>query len=133
MTVFRVPGCPMPKGSMRAFVHGGRAVMTNADPRTGKWQKRVSAEAVKAFELREPHLGAVTVEVEFRLPRPASVNERRRPLPCVKPDADKLIRVILDALTGVAYEDDGQVVEIHIRKRYTEPGYECAWVRVEAA
>ena len=34
------------------------------------------------------------------------------------PDLDKLIRAVLDGLTGVAYEDDGQVVQIEAQKLY---------------
>jgi len=38
--------------------------------------------------------------------------------PVVKPDVDKLARALLDALTGVAYGDDAQVVEMHVCKTY---------------
>ena len=43
-----------------------------------------------------------------------------------KPDVDNLCKTILDALNGLAYEDDKQVVECVIKKFYaTEP---CAYV-----
>ncbi|MCR4339570.1 MAG: RusA family crossover junction endodeoxyribonuclease [Gemmatimonadaceae bacterium] len=44
--------------------------------------------------------------------------------PTTKPDADKLTRALLDALTGVAYVDDSQVVHLGIRKEWalTGPG-----------
>lgn len=32
----------------------------------------------------------------------------------VKPDADNLGKFLLDALTGVAFEDDSQVVDLHL-------------------
>jgi Holliday junction resolvase RusA-like endonuclease len=39
------------------------------------------------------------------------------------PDLDKLIRAILDALTGVVWRDDGQVVDIVASKVYADtPG-----------
>ena len=41
--------------------------------------------------------------------------------PARKPDVDKFLRRILDALTGVIYEDDGQVVEVHGAKRWGDP------------
>ena len=34
------------------------------------------------------------------------------------PDLDKLTRAVLDALTGVLYLDDKQVIELHARKQY---------------
>ena len=53
----------------------------------------------------------------FIMPRPKTV---RRNYPSVAPDLDKLIRGALDALTAIAYVDDGQVVEIYAKKIYGE-------------
>lgn len=61
---------------------------------------------------------AVFVDVEFVFIRPKSVSERKRPYMIVKPDVDKLIRAVLDALTGVAYKDDSQVIRVNAVKRY---------------
>lgn len=41
-------------------------------------------------------------------------------VPCKKPDVDNIIKIILDALNGIAYKDDCQVVEIYAAKKYTE-------------
>jgi Holliday junction resolvase RusA-like endonuclease len=38
--------------------------------------------------------------------------------PTVPPDLDKLIRAVLDAMTAIAYLDDGQVTEINAVKVY---------------
>lgn len=40
--------------------------------------------------------------------------------PCKKPDVDNIAKIILDALNGIAYEDDKQVIELSVIKRYTE-------------
>jgi crossover junction endodeoxyribonuclease RusA len=72
-----------------------------------------------------PVAGGVAVEINFIFLRPKSVS---REMPWVKPDLDKLIRAILDGLTGVAYEDDCQVVTIKASKHYgTTNG---AWIGV---
>jgi Holliday junction resolvase RusA-like endonuclease len=42
----------------------------------------------------------------------------KRDFPSVPPDLDKLVRGVLDALTAIAYVDDGQVVEIYAKKSY---------------
>ena len=40
--------------------------------------------------------------------------------PSVKPDADNVIKAVADALNGVAYNDDTQVVEVHCWKHYSD-------------
>jgi Holliday junction resolvase RusA-like endonuclease len=80
-------------------------------------------------------LGPVRVEVDFYLPRPPSVTIKKRALPIVPPDIDKLCRGLLDGIgqglitgkvgDGIIYGDDSQVVELIARKHYAddrEPG-----------
>ena len=68
---------------------------------------------------------AVMVEMTFVLAQPKTV---KRLYPHVRPDVDKLVRAVLDALTGRAYVDDAQVVWVHAEKIYgSHPG---AWIRV---
>lgn len=40
--------------------------------------------------------------------------------PTKKPDADNIVKIICDALNGVAYKDDTQVVELEFKKVYGE-------------
>ena len=40
--------------------------------------------------------------------------------PCKKPDVDNIIKVVFDALNGIAYKDDTQIFEVHAVKRYGE-------------
>ena len=44
-------------------------------------------------------------------------------LPTVMPDVDKLLRAVMDALTGVCYADDAQVVSVQVAKVYGETTY----------
>ena len=53
----------------------------------------------------------------------------KRAFPSVKPDLDKLIRAVLDGLTGVAFEDDSQVILIQSSKTYGEN--QGVWIRIE--
>lgn len=55
------------------------------------------------------------MQLDFAFIKPKTVNRNR---PSVKPDLDKLIRAVLDALTGIAYTDDSQVVRILAQKSY---------------
>jgi Holliday junction resolvase RusA-like endonuclease len=40
--------------------------------------------------------------------------------PAHMPDIDKLLRAVMDALTGIAYADDSQVIECMVSKVYGE-------------
>ena len=58
---------------------------------------------------------------------PASTTKKDRQLICSgklcptkKPDADNIAKVICDALNGVAYGDDTQIIKLSILKAYTE-------------
>ena len=144
MITFHVPGLPRPKGSTVAFRHSktGRIVTraSNAD-RLEPWEAVVRLAAKGA--IREPLTGPVCVEVEFELPRPqghyrsgkraGEVRDSAPPLPTTKPDLDKLLRACLDALTGVAWGDDAQVVQAWCRKVYALPRGPGATVRVGPA
>ena len=126
-------GTPVPQGSARAFVRGGRAVVTSDNRRLRPWRDTVTGAALEAIALTGwlPLRGAVRVELEFILPRPVSHWTKagtRRPSaplhPVGRPDLDKLIRSALDSLTDArAFLDDAQVVSLDPRKRYVaEPG-----------
>lgn len=41
-------------------------------------------------------------------------------MPAKKPDIDNIAKAVLDALNSVAYRDDIQIVELQIRKQYSE-------------
>ena len=58
---------------------------------------------------------AVSVDVFRALPksRPKSVAAEAD---TARPDLDNVVKVVLDALNGLAYADDAQVVEIHATK-----------------
>lgn len=135
MTVsFTVLGDAVPKGSARAFVVHGRAVVTHDNRRTKPWQQCVQAEALAARQrMGTPRLlvGAVSVDVAFYFARPKSVRPASRPHHTVKPDLDKLVRTVLDSLTHVLIEDDSEVVRVLATKAYCgDGGVPCACVSV---
>ena len=69
--------------------------------------------------------GALAVRLEVAVAVPASCPPKRRAealagvvRPAVKPDCDNLSKTVLDALTGVLWRDDAQVVDLHVTKHY---------------
>jgi Holliday junction resolvase RusA-like endonuclease len=62
----------------------------------------------------------VIMRVWFYLAKPESC-PKKRALPVVKPDLSKLVRAAEDALTGIIYHDDAQIVQIEAYKFYELP------------
>jgi Holliday junction resolvase RusA-like endonuclease len=114
---FRADGIPVPQGSMKVI--NGR-VLHSQGSALAVWRSTIAWSAKQAGAI--PVADPIQMTLVFIMPRPKTV---KREFPSVAPDLDKLIRAALDALTGVAYLDDGQVVEIHAHKIYgSSPGLE---------
>ena len=117
-------GTPRPQGSKTAFVRGGHAVVTEGGSKSGReghqaWRQAV-ATAARDWQLAHdrPLLdGPLFLRVDFRLQRPKSI-PKSRAFPAVKPDLDKLIRSVLDSLSGVVIADDARVVCVEAAKVY---------------
>lgn len=137
MVVVHVRGIPQAQGSVRAFVAGGRAHVATEGNRTnsplGAWRAAIASEARAVFRDTPPATGPIELDVTLGWPRPRAhyrsadpTRGLRADAPTVKsskPDIDKAIRAVLDALTGIAYLDDAQVAELRISKHWSdEPG-----------
>jgi crossover junction endodeoxyribonuclease RusA len=124
---FTVLGTPAPAGSKQAFVRGGKAIVVDASKRSRPWKSRVSDAAQIAMNGRAPLEGPLYLRLSFGVKRPVKhftqsgelgADGRRRPWPSVRPDAIKLGRAVEDALTGIVYKDDAQIVLEAISKHY---------------
>jgi len=130
---FFVRGVPQTKGSARPYTVKRRrpdtgaiyigARVTNDNPKNARWHRIVGRDAAfrRAGVNGWPTTDAVTVDLAFHLPRPKYLKDRSTEH-CTKPDLDKLVRSVNDALTGVLYVDDNQVVRITATKTYAAPG-----------
>lgn len=121
---FTVYGVAQPKGSARAFVPKGwtRAVVTSDNPKGKGWQQLVAEAASRALAGRgELYEGAIRLTVGFYLPRPKSL-KRSVTAHLKRPDLDKLLRSVKDALTQVVWQDDAQVVQVKATKQYADAG-----------
>ncbi len=133
---FTVLGHAAPQGSSKIVgFKTGRPRITSDNPKMKPWRQMVGWVALTARaeagcnEVWAGRHVAVALEVEFYFARPQSVT-RKRLLPAVKPDLDKLCRAIFDACAkGILWCDDGQVVQLTARKHYGNP--ERAEIKVE--
>jgi Holliday junction resolvase RusA-like endonuclease len=128
-TTFEVSGIPVPQGSKKAYIARGRAnVVDQNRPALSAYRADV-AEALMRLPEEErlglPTAKPVRVSVTFTFRRPSvhlsskgEVKPRAPHHKTTRPDIDKLARAVLDALTGVAYYDDAQVVELWLTKVY---------------
>lgn len=134
MIAFRVYGIPQTKGSAKGFVGRSkqtgklRAFIVNDNVKNTSWSETVSGEAQLArrvHHLAAPLGGAIRLELEFFVKKPQSY-PKTKVLPAIKkPDLDKMIRSVKDALKGVLYLDDAQVVCLQASKQYDDsPGVE---------
>lgn len=130
---FEVPGIPQPQGSKKAFVirdkatHKARAVVVDDNRAKLRDYRAALADAARQAWGDEVHRGPLYLTVTFRLCRPKShygkagnVLTSAPAIPQTKPDVDKLLRAVLDALTGIVYADDAQVAFVVGRKVYSE-------------
>lgn len=140
---FFVAGIPVPKGSAKSFYNknaGKIVTMQDNRERQEPWASAISYTAQKYGV--KMCLGAVKLSLIFTFPRPKShyrtgkYSRQLRPsapvFHVVKPDLDKLVRCVKDALTGVAWKDDCQVSRFgDVSKTYGDkPG---VFITIEAA
>ena len=119
---FFVDGKPVAQGSKRAPVAG---VVRESSKGLRRWRSNVAITAKVAGCRIEPAAVGVAVGLVFVRARPKTHRNRSgklRPnapvMPSSKPDVDKLMRAVLDALTGVAWADDCQTVVARAVKVY---------------
>ena len=124
---FTVWGTAAPQGSKR---HVGKGIMLESSDRVRPWRQDVRFAALEERPSGWDMATPIYLELVFWFPRPAShygtkngisylkANAPVEPVSARLGDIDKLSRAVLDALTGVAYLDDRQVIELEARKSY---------------
>jgi crossover junction endodeoxyribonuclease RusA len=113
--LFTFEGTPVSQGSMVRTSYG----MRHSKPLAINLFRDQVAQAVhKTGAQGLPLPGALTMSCTFVLPRPKSA-PKRRIWPEVKPDLDKLVRALCDALTQCgAWGDDAQLIKLTASKVY---------------
>lgn len=121
-----VAGVPVTQGSMKAYVVAGRARVTHTNgSKIDTWRRSiVDAIHRQLGEQLELMTGPMRLSASFRLPRPASLPKTKRtwPIGARSGDADKLLRLLGDAITGVLIDDDSRIVDASVTKDWANPG-----------
>lgn len=129
---FYIPGIPKPAGSKKAFRHAktGKVMLVDACDGSRDWKTTVSQYALSFRGSSGLMSGPLSLTVEFRMPRPknhyranGTLKESSPVWHTNAPDATKLLRAVEDALNGVLWRDDRQIVLQSVSKAYGEsPG-----------
>ena len=137
---FLIPGPPQGKARPRVVRGAGGRVHTYTPDGTAAYERlvreqyrkaaRIPAGGIPAGGVQFPDEAAIrlTVTAGFPVPKSASRKNRARMLageirPAKRPDFDNIGKIIADALNGVAYRDDAQIVEAQVVKIYVDgPG-----------
>ena len=120
---FKVPGEPVGKGRPRFVRATGR---TYTPEKTERYENLVKLAFIKEYPDVIPLEGPLEVTMVANFSIPKSWSKKKQALaiagvlrPTKKPDTDNIAK-IKDALNGIAWIDDAQVVEESISKNYTE-------------
>lgn len=125
---FRIDGRPQGKGRPR---HNSRGA-TYTDKKTRQYEEHVRQSFRKGNGVIVPkgkgfHV-TVKIVASFKVPvsdsRAVAEDKKDGIIPIeIKPDADNITKIILDALNGEAWEDDSQVSFLSIAKEYSDENY----------
>lgn len=140
---FTVWGKPEPGGSKKVLPRGRKfpitiqnfrqllsmIVVVDDNDKAKGWKDQIEMVTGVLMKGREPFSGPLVLEVVFNIERPKGhLNTRLQPKPSApkyptkKPDATKLLRPVEDAMTGIVWLDDAQIVDQHVKKRYAPVG-----------
>lgn len=118
---FTVPGKARGKGRPRVTKLG----VTYTPAETVNAEAFVKQRAFQALAGRPMLDGALRMTIEIIVEPPKTLTKARRAAieggkerPTSRPDLDNCIKLVADALNGIAYRDDAAIAELHVRRRY---------------
>jgi Holliday junction resolvase RusA-like endonuclease len=92
-----------------------------------KWQAEARYLAAQAMKDLTPLKGQLLVDIRVFLAPPASMPKKKLALalaglihPTTRPDCDNYAKSTLDALNGICWLDDAQIVHLTVSKHYSE-------------
>lgn len=123
---FIVPGVPVGKGRPK-FARQGAFVRAYTPEKTVGYENLVKLVAAGAMAGRCPMPGPADVSIALYVTPPASWSQKKQReallghvMPTSKPDMDNVIKGLFDAMNGIVWEDDKQVVSLRVWKRYAD-------------
>ncbi len=123
---FVIEGVPCAKGRPKFAVRGGFA-RAYTPKKTADNAKTIAGEAIVSMVGRKPLEGALNCVFEYFMPIPKSTSKKDREKilsnelrHIKKPDVDNLVKQTCDALNGICWIDDSQIVDLTAIKQYSD-------------
>jgi Holliday junction resolvase RusA-like endonuclease len=117
--IYSVEGNPV--GKQRPRFSRGR---TYTPKKTVDYERLIAAKALSAMAPTLPVQTPVAIFIWINHAIPASYSKKRKEA-CLnglefpkKPDLDNVAKLYLDAMNGIVYKDDVQVIKLRVSKRY---------------
>lgn len=124
MKQLTIDGVPVAKGRPRLGRYG-----TYTPKKTQEYEEYVKMCWVAKYGAIQPSEQPLEMNIVFYMPIPKGYSKKQkaeilsgRLKHIKKPDVDNLIKSVLDALNGLAYADDSQIIKVTAVKRYAETG-----------
>mgnify|MGYP003987240795 FL=1 len=116
-----IPAEPIAQGRPRLSSRGGFARAYDP-PKSRSWKAFVADYAERAMKkagLETPMDGPIIVRIRFGFPLPKS-QHRKTPKPMMwhmkRPDLDNLYKGVIDAMEGIVYHRDSEIVKVIMDK-----------------
>jgi Holliday junction resolvase RusA-like endonuclease len=119
MIEFTVPTAPVAKARARST----RSGLHYTPKKTVDFESMVAWHAREAMAGKPLYEGALCVSLYYGIPIPKTLEPRIKRgeliFPTKRPDMDNYEKSVLDAMNGVVYKDDSQIVATFHKKRYS--------------
>lgn len=123
MITFEVPGHPQGKARARTTKFG-----SYTPEKTVLYENYIKLRYQQVSNYISDKPLEVYIYAYYEPPKSTSKKDRQMMLdgkirPTKKPDIDNIAKVVLDALNGIAYKDDTQIIRLVVYKTYFETAH----------
>lgn len=127
--MFQVPGKPQGKARARTFYNMSAGKHSSVTPeKTVLYENLIKNQflnCANGFYMEKGKPVTLRIVARFLPPQSASKKKKQQMLngeilPLKKPDMDNIVKVVADALNGVAYHDDTQIALVSAKKAYSD-------------
>jgi Holliday junction resolvase RusA-like endonuclease len=125
MVTFKLDADPVGKQRAR-YARRGNFVQTYTPDKTRNYEALLKEAAIEAMGSSEPLETPVSLYLYIRVPIPKSFSKKKvqdclngSEQPMKKPDSSNVLKSVEDAMNGVVYMDDCQIINHHMTRVYS--------------